>query len=148
MKLLIDAKTGTILNVDDCYIVDADTLSDTDKALLDDGNDTEVGEVAQRTGTSVTEIGKSTGWGDNKYAWTVSYSPLSLRDEAQVYVEGGIYENGDPEWDALVWATTATAEELSEVSAWIMSNDSVWEGFRNNFTTELVAVYNKLKEDK
>jgi hypothetical protein len=138
-KLIIDATSGTVLDADNCYVVEDSVLTE------DDYSDSELCEIA-KTGKSVAEMGRDTGWGDNAYRHTVSYSPLSLRDEARVYIDGGIYVEGDPEWDALNWAENATADELSEVSDHIMAYDGVWDDFRANFIECLIDVYNRNKK--
>lgn len=49
MKVIIDASTGTIVDLADCYIVDADLLDDT----FSDG---EVADIARRAGVRVTDL--------------------------------------------------------------------------------------------
>ena len=146
-KLIIDATTGTVLDMDECYIVDTDTLDDHDSAMLDNASDSEIAEIAKRTGKSIKRIGQDTGWGDNAYRFTVSYSPLSIKDEADAYIEGAVYSEGDNEYDALMWAKDAPIEDLEEISYWVMNNDGVWDEFRPNFIEGLMWVY-KNKESK
>lgn len=135
-KLIIDAMSGTVLNADHCYVVE-------DSALTEDNySDSELSEIA-KAGISVAQMGQDTGWGDNAYRYSVSYSPLSLRDEAQVYIDGGVYTEDDDEWEALNWAKNATAEELSEVSDYIMAYDGIWDDFRGNFIESLLDVWKK-----
>jgi hypothetical protein len=134
--------------MDECYIVDTDTMTGEDLDLLEEpASDSELGELAKRAGKSIKKMGQDTGWGDNSYRFTVSYSPLSIKDEADAYIEGAVYTEGDSEYDALMWAKSATIEELEEVSYWVMSNDSVWDEFRPNFIEGLLWVY-KNKEEK
>ena len=54
-KLIIDAMTGTVLNIEDCYIVDTEKLNDHDSELLKNASDSELSEIARRTGKSVKE---------------------------------------------------------------------------------------------
>lgn len=139
--LVVDKKTGTILDLDDCYIVDAEHLSE------DTYSDSEVGEIAEKHGKSLAQICRDTGNGDNKYRWTVSYSPLSIRDEVDAWIEGGVYTEEDDEYPALLWAKDASEEDLSLVSDTIMANDGVWDDFRNNLLESLFWAY-KSKGDK
>ncbi len=141
-KLLIDATTGTILNIEGCYIVDASEMTD------DDFTDRELAALAERSGKSLAKLGADTGWGDNSYKYTVSYSPLSIKDEADSILEGGIYEEGDREYEALVWVAEAELEDLVDVSDSIMAQDAVWDGFRDNLTEMLVFVHAMKKEEK
>lgn len=136
-KLIVDATNGTILNMSDCYIVDAEVFGD-DLTL----SDTEVQEIANEHGISVAQMARDTGFGDNAYRFTVSYSPLSIKDEADSLLEGGVYCEGDREYSALMWVKeTATVEELSVIGERIMSYDSVWEGFREALVNEVTFVH-------
>ena len=139
-KLIVDATNGTILNMNDCYIVDAELLGD-DIVL----SDREVQDLANKHGISVAQMARDTGFGDNKYRWTVSYSPLSIKDEVDAWIEGGVYTNDDDEYPALLWAKDASEEDLSIVSDTIMSNDGVWDDFRNNLLESLFWAYKSKK---
>lgn len=142
-KYIVDAVTGTILDMASCYIVDAELMGD-DLMLTD----SEAGELANEHGISVAQIARDTGFGDNAYRYTVSYSPLSIKDEADSLLEGGVYEEGDREYEALVWAKDADLEDLRAVSDSIMSQDAVWDGFRDNLTEMLVFIHALQKEGK
>ena len=48
-KLIIDKATGTILNLDDCYIINADELGDS-------FTDSEVADLADSVGVRITDI--------------------------------------------------------------------------------------------
>jgi hypothetical protein len=141
-KYIIDATNGTILNMNDCYIVDAELLGD--DIML---SDSEAQQLANEHGISVAKMARDTGFGDNAYRYTVSYSPLSLRDEANMLIEGGIFTEEDEEHCALRWAgENAEIEELAEISEGIMAWDSIWQDFRTNFIPELVTYYNNRKD--
>ena len=142
-KYIIDATNGTILNMNDCYIVDAELLGD--DIML---SDSEAQQLANEHGISVAQMARDTGFGDNAYRYTVSYSPLSIKDEADSLLEGGIYEESDREYEALVWAKDADPKDLERVSNAIMSQDGVWDGFRENLTEMLVFVHALRKEEK
>lgn len=136
-KYIIDAVTGTILDMDSCYIVDAELLGD-DLMMTD----SEAGELANEHGISVAKMTRDTGFGDNSYSYTVSYSPLSIKDEASALLDGGVYDEDDREKKALTWASeTATPEQLALISNFIMGQDSVWDGFRENLMEALLWVH-------
>lgn len=136
-KLIIDATNGTILNMGDCYIVDAELLGD--DIML---SDREAGELANTHGISVAEMARDTGFGDNKYRYTVSYSPLSIKDEAYALLDGGVYEDDETEKKALTWVSEkATQEQLEAISNLIMGQDSVWNDFRENLMEGLMFIY-------
>jgi hypothetical protein len=143
MKLIIDKTTGTVLNLEGCVIVETDDLNDYDSHLLEEASDSELSDIGERCGISIEQMGRDTGWGDNKYKWAVSYSPLSIKDETQMLVEGGVYTEEDKEWKALQWIQTeATKTDLEDLSDWIMSGDSVWDGYKSNLMEWLVHIYN------
>lgn len=137
--LIVCAETGTILNAEHCYVLEDEKLPD---EIL---SDSEISAVATEHGKSLMQIGQNTGWGDNRYSWTVSYSPLSLRDEARSYLEGGIFTEEDTEYETFDWvANKATYEELTEISWNIMADDSLWDGFKNRFVDAVLHGYNEL----
>jgi hypothetical protein len=129
--------------MNDCYIVDAELLGD--DIIL---SDSEAQELANEHGVSVAQMARDTGFGDNSYRYTVSYSPKSIKDEADSILEGGIYEEGDREYEALVWAKDADLADLTDISDSIMAQDGVWDGFRENLTEMLVFIHALKKEQK
>ena len=142
-KLIIDATNGTILNMNDCYIVDAELLGD-DIVL----SDREAQELANEHGISVAKMARDTGFGDNAYRYTVSYSPRSIKDEADSLLDGGVFIEEDKEYKALLWVKDeATTEELETISDGAMSNESVWQEFRETLIPEIMFVYNSVKGD-
>lgn len=50
-KLIIDSVTGTILNIDGCYVVDTVNLDDLDIEQLESGNDGNIADVAISKGS-------------------------------------------------------------------------------------------------
>ena len=51
-KLIIDTMTGTILNIEHCYVIEAEELTD------DDSTCAELLAVADRSGKSISEIAR------------------------------------------------------------------------------------------
>lgn len=143
-KYIIDTQTGTMVSAEYCYIVDDADISED----LNPMSDTELSELAEKVGVSLRKIAQDTGWGDNAYRFTVSYSPMSIKDEAYSLIDGMVYEEGDPEYESLVWASTAELSDLEDVSYAIMEQDSVWDGFRDNLTEMLTFIHKKKKEGK
>lgn len=48
-----------------------------------------------------------------------------------------------------MWAKdVATTEQLEDIAYFVMSNDGVWDGFRENFLEGLMWVYKQHKETK
>lgn len=141
-KYIIDATNGTILNMNDCYIVDAELLGD--DIML---SDREAQEIANEHGISVAKMARDTGFGDNAYRYTVSYSPLSIKDEIDAWIDGGIYTEEDAEYRALMWAKNTTIENLTLISDLCMSYDSMWDGFRDNMIDSLKAIYEEVNKE-
>lgn len=134
MALIIDAMTGTVLDMGDCYLVEDSNLTDEEEAMLDSGSDSLIGELARRAGIPLDGFALET----LKYhrLTSVSYGPSALRDEAEVLLEV-IPETDDPEdialHEGLKWMLTeATDDELSWLGQHILNDDSVWNGFREN----------------
>lgn len=143
-KLIIDATNGTILNMNDCYIVDSELLGD--DIML---SDSEAQEIANEHGISVAKMARDTGFGDNSYAYTVSYSPKSIHDECLMFLEGGIYDETDREWNAVKWVLeTATQDQVENLSSWVVANDSVWNEYRSNLMEALMFVYSEETKEK
>lgn len=147
-KLIINVFDGTIIDINDCFIIDEADLTEEESALCVSGaSDLQLSAIAERCGVSVEKMGKDTGWGDNSYSYTVSYSPKSIMDEADAYIEGGIYSEEDDEYNALKWVLSkATIEQLKEVSSSIMSDDSVWDDFRGNMIHGITWGYSRRNE--
>lgn len=140
-KYIIDATNGTILNMNDCYIVDAELLGD--DIML---SDSEAQQLANEHGISVAKMARDTGFGDNSYRYTVSYSPLSIKDEADSLLDGGVFVEEDKEYKALLWIKDeATTEQLESIADGAMSNDSVWQEFRETLIPQIMFVYNSVK---
>ena len=49
-KLVVHIGTGTIIDADECVIVDVEKLDDHDTTLVNDGDDSDVVEIAERLG--------------------------------------------------------------------------------------------------
>lgn len=147
-RLLVDATTGTVLDIENCYIVDDQNLSDENKSTLENGSDSEIGALAIGFGKRLVTIGNDTGWGDNAYKFTVSYSPLSIKDEADALLDGGVYEDDPDIKDALMWVRDiAETEDLETIAYSIMSNDGVWDGYRNNAIESIMFVYREIQRE-
>lgn len=142
MALIIDATTGTILDMADCYIVDDANLTDEEEAMLDSGSDSLVGELAKRAGIPLND--EALEWVKYGRTTAVSYGPSALRDEAGVLLEimGEETEGEDPEdvkmRGLLRWAyEKATDSELAYIAEHILADDNLWDGYRENFRYSL-----------
>lgn len=142
--LIIDSVTGTILNLEDCYVVNPYDLSEEQLETLDNGPDSSIGEIAEKNGKSLRKILSDTGYGDNKYRWTVSYSPDSLSEEFEELLASGYLSDDTYVFKAVAWYLNhATDEQKSEFSDWVMSYESVWESFRETLFEAITDYYNE-----
>ncbi len=141
-KLIIDTVTGTILNAEGCYVLD-----DTDWTS-DDFTDREIAELAAKSGKSLMKIGEDTGWGDNAYKYTVSFSPETIKQETELWLNSGMHEDDDPQLAELVWAKEeATLEQLQNIAELAMGGENIWEYFYSNMTEAISEAY-EMKEAK
>lgn len=141
--LIIDRTTGTVLEASDCYVVNPNDFPEEVSNALEDGglSDSEISDIAENYGTSLKSIGSDTGWGDNKYRWTISYSPASVQEELEELLSQGYFEEEDPELGAIRWYLHhATREQRELVSNVCLSYDHIWQEFRSHLLHVLVEV--------
>lgn len=133
MALIIDATTGTVLDISDCYIVFDETFTPEEEAVMENGSDTQIAELARREGIPVD--GNALEWLQWGRLTAVSYGPSALRDEAQAMLddESDLEVRGWLEWVI----NDATDAELAWVGQSILNDDDVWDGFRRNFVEGL-----------
>ena len=120
-KLVVHIGTGTIIDADECVIVDVEKLDDHDTALVNDGDDSDVVEIAER-------LGKPLNLTDLTYRNTVAFSPSALRSEAEEQLSQGYATD-----DSIVYLTwcaeVATDDELNEVAGYILNDDGLWSEY-------------------
>ena len=117
-KLVVHIGTGTIIDADECVIVDVEKLDDHDTALVNDGDDSDVVEIAER-------LGKPLNLTDLTYRNTVAFSPSALRSEAEEQLGQGYATDDSIAY--LTWcAEVATDDELNEVAGYILNDDTLW----------------------
>lgn len=121
-KLIVHIGTGTIIDADECVIVDVERLDDHDTTLVNDGDDSDVVEIAER-------LGKPLNLTDLSFRNTVAFSPSSLRSEAEEALSQG-YATDDDDIAYLTWtAKVATDDELSGVADYILNDDTMWNEY-------------------
>jgi len=131
MALIIDATTGTILDLSDCYIVFDESLSESEEAMLDSGSDSTVGELARQAGIPIEG---SLEWIMYGRLTSVSYGPSALREEASVMLD----DADDETRGLLEWVINdATDADLVWVAEHILNDDAAWDGFQNNIVESL-----------
>ena len=140
-KLVIHIGTGTIIDADECVIVDVEKLDDHDTALVNDGDDSDVVEIAGR-------LGKPLNLTDLSFRNTVAFSPSSLRSEAEEAISQG-FATDDDDIAYLTWtAEVATDEELSSVADYILNDDTMWNEYNTTVMDGMRQGYRWSKENK
>jgi hypothetical protein len=140
-KLVIHIGTGTIIDADECVIVDVEKLDDHDTALVNDGDDSDVVEIAER-------LGKPLNLTDLSFRNTVAFSPSSLRSEAEEAISQG-FATDDDDIAYLTWtAEVATDDELSGVADYILNDDTMWNEYNTTVMDGMRQGYRWSKENK
>lgn len=140
-KLIVHIGTGTIIDANECVIVDVDRLDDHDTTLVNDGDDSDVVEIAER-------LGKPLNLTDLSFRNTVAFSPSSLRSEAEEALSQGFYtDDDDIAW--LTWTSeVATDDELSSVADYILNDDTLWGEYNTTVMDGMRQGYRWSKENK
>ena len=139
-KLIVHIGTGTIIDANECVIVDVDRLDDHDTTLVNDGDDSDVVEIAER-------LGKPLNLTDLTYRNTVAFSPSALRSEAEEQLSQGYATDDSIAY--LTWtAEVATDEELSSVADYILNDDTMWNEYNTTVMDGMRQGYKWSKENK
>ena len=139
-KLVIHIGTGTIINADECVILDVERLDEHDTFLVD-GDDADIVGVAER-------LGKPLNLTDLTYRNTVAFSPSSLRSEAEEAISQG-FATDDDDIAYLTWtAEVATDDELSGVADYILNDDTMWNEYNTTVMDGMRQGYRWSKENK
>ena len=140
-KLIVHIGTGTIIDADECVIVDVERLDDHDTTLVNDGDDSDVVEIAGR-------LGKPLNLTDLSFRNTVAFSPSSLRSEAEEALSQG-FATDDDDIAYLTWtAEVATDDELSGVADYILNDDTMWNEYNTTVMDGMRQGYRWSKENK
>ena len=140
-KLIIHIGTGTIIDADECVIVDVEKLDDHDTALVNDGDDSDVVEIAGR-------LGKPLNLTDLSFRNTVAFSPSSLRSEAEEALSQG-FATDDDDIAYLTWTReVATDDELNSVADYILNDDAMWGEYNTTVMDGMRQGYKWSKENK
>ena len=140
-KLIIHIGTGTIIDANECVIVDVDRLDDHDTTLVNDGDDSDVVEIAER-------LGKPLNLTDLSFRNTVAFSPSSLRSEAEEALSQG-FATDDDDIAYLTWTLeVATDDELNSVADYILNDDAMWGEYNTTVMDGMRQGYRWSKENK
>jgi hypothetical protein len=143
-KLVVHIGTGTIIDADECVIVDTDKFDDHDEARMsgdDYFDDSVVVEIAGR-------LGKPLNLTDLSFRNTVAFSPSSLRSEAEEALSQG-FATDDDDIAYLTWTDeVATDDELSSVADYILNDDTLWGEYNTTVMDGMRQGYRWSKENK
>lgn len=135
-RYLVLTEDGTVMSLDDCYLVRSEDLSDEEIQSIENGFESEIGSVAVSKGAPLNVMLASSGFGDLHYGNAIAYSPRSLRDDAASWVSS--YPEGSAEHEALRWAATASNDDLDIIGQRILAGDPPWDNYRSSVVDELV----------
>jgi len=137
-KLIIHIGTGTIIDANECVILDVDKLDEQDTYLVD-GDDADIVGVAER-------LGKPLNLTDLSFRNTVAFSPSSLRSEAEEALSQG-FATDDDDIAYLTWtAEVATDDELNGVADYILNDDTMWNEYNTTVMEGMRQGYKWHKE--
>lgn len=137
-KLVVDSVSGTIIDLDDCYLVDTEDLLSEEIRLVQEGSDEEIIGVARTSGRSLDAVLRTSGYGDVTVFNSVSYSPMHLRDEADACMDTGLFEEDSSEYRYMKWVRDqATDDELNIIGQLCLADDDAWKSFRTVFISNV-----------
>lgn len=116
-RYLVHAGTGTIINADDgVYLIDTEILTPENTAIVENGDETEIVELAQRIGQPINDL---------TYGNVVAFSPSAIRTE----IRESLWENFPEDHDLLEWAEKLPDGELNSIASYILQDDSLWDRY-------------------
>ena len=130
MPLIVDATTGTVLDMSNCYIVFDETFTHDEEY-----SDSEISELAKNEGIPLDE--DALEWIQYGRWTSISYGPSALRYEAKETLAefGPIMKEEERGW--LEWVVnSATDAELVWLGQYILEN-KVFDNYRKNLMEAL-----------
>lgn len=122
MKLIVHRGTGTVIDADDdVYVIDTDAIKDEAIIkLLEDGDESDVVEVAVMNGTKITGDDLELNWRN-----CMAFSPSSLRQEVDEnpFVSKKLTEG------ASEWLTKAGHIEFEQIADEILNDELIWQNY-------------------
>ena len=122
MKLIVHAGTGTIIDADDdVYIIDTDAIKDESLgALLEDGDESEVIDIAIKSGRKLRSDELEMSYGNS-----MTFTPTSIRQEIQENpfmpkkLEEGVSE----------WLENASQDDFDFIAGLVMADELLWQNY-------------------
>jgi len=150
--LIYNKFDGTLTTVAESIIFTTETLSEEDALLmasyLEEENTDALDEVAKRNGKNLEEMLERIGYGDLSYTNSITYSPRSLREEADIIIQAGTYEDYEDAAkvaEMLNWVLNAPDDSLNLVAQYILADDRLFSEYKSNFIAGLKWFYESQK---
>jgi len=116
-RYLVHAGTGTIINADDgVYLIDTEILIPENTAIMENGDETEIVELAQKIGQPINDL---------TYGNVMSFSPSAIREE----IRESLWEGYPEDHDLLEWAESQPDSVLNQIAQYILQDDSLWNEY-------------------
>lgn len=130
-KLIVHIGTGTIIDADECLVVDTDNFDDHDRSRLCDDeyfDENVICELAERLGRPVnTSVPVDVTFGN-----AIIFSPSAMREEARELI--ALSEPTEEALQALLYiAGIASDDELHMAGQFILGDDAMWDNYNQSF---------------
>ena len=125
MNFIVHGGTGTVVNADECVIVNVPD------AVLEAMSGDDYFDDAQVLSMALV-AGRNLQVNDLTYGNTMAFSPEALREEARALLDAG-FASDESRRDAFSWcANIATDDQLNQVASYILDDDDLWRTFRTS----------------
>lgn len=116
-RYIVHAGTGTIIDADDgVYLIDTEILTPDNTAIVENADETEIVELAQRIGQPINDL---------TYGNVIAFSPSAIRTE----IRESLWEAFPDDHELLEWAESLPDNELNDIASFILQDDSLWDRY-------------------
>jgi len=139
MKLIVHKGTGTVIDADDgVYVIDTDAIKDEALIkLLEDGDESDIVEVAVMNGNKLTGDDLELNW-RNSMAFT--RSSLLQEVEENIFVAKKLAEG------ASEWMKSADRIQFEAIADEIMNDELIWEHYCDIVAQSINEVFSRSKK--
>lgn len=141
MKLIVHRGTGTVIDADDgVYVIDTDAIKDEAIIkLLEDGDESDVVEVAVMNGTKITGDDMEMNWRN-----CMAFTPSSLRQE----VEENPFVSKKLAEGVTDWLKNAGHIEFEQIADQILNDELIWQHYCDIVAEAINEVFNQSQKGK
>lgn len=141
MKLIVHRGTGTVIDADDgVYVIDTDAIKDEAIIkLLEDGDESDVVEVAVMNGTKITSEDMELNWRN-----CMAFTPSSLRQEVDEnpFVSKKLAEG------VADWLKNAGHIEFEQIADEILNDELIWAHYCDIVAQAINEVFDRSQKGK